>query len=143
MNTSFTLTINKDKENEQGFTINLGCDVLEGMTQADKDKFCESAKKIRIQQPLRKLDSLSAIRLHLRKTYPDAEITEGIERPETATSKLRELEVKQKELEELAGGPEAVQDIINQLKINRANKALNEGNAEADPEPDLEAEVAG
>ena len=90
--TTFTLTHGKGTTSEKGFTINLGCDLVSTMTEDEIVKAAEDAKVISIQGPLRKLDSADAIQDQLRKKYPDATVTEGIERTQSVNSELKALE---------------------------------------------------
>lgn len=92
MNTLLTVTCFKRKENESAYSIDLGQDILDGVSDVERDIMACESKVIKVQSPLRKMESLDAIQTHLRKTYPDAEVTVGIVKEKSALSQLKALE---------------------------------------------------
>jgi hypothetical protein len=89
--TIFTVTINKDMPNEEGFSVNLGEDCLEGKTDAELRAWAHQSKVIKIQGPLRKLKTAEEMEAHLRKTYKDAVVKEGIEKAESQDAVFKKI----------------------------------------------------
>lgn len=90
--TTFTVTCKKGTADEKGYTIELNTDLVSTMTEDEIVKAAEDAKIVSIQGPLRKLTSADAIQAHLRKTYPEAVVIEGIERTQSVNAELKALE---------------------------------------------------
>lgn len=94
MTTQFTVTINKGKSNEKAFTVNVGEDVLANHTESEIYEMAHQSKVIKLQAPLRKMEDESEMQEYLRKTYPDATVSEGVVKAPSANAKLNAIIAK-------------------------------------------------
>ena len=92
MNTHFTVTCLKGTPQEAAYTIDLGQDILEGLSDSIIREKAAQSLVINVQGGLRKKESVDAIEEHLRKTYPEATVEVGVVREESASSVVRKLE---------------------------------------------------
>jgi len=91
MNTRFTVTCFKGKENEAAYTIDLGQDILAGMSDAERDKLAAAAKKVEIQGPLRTKESAADIEAWLKHAYPNATVEQGVVRQKSDAAIVKDL----------------------------------------------------
>jgi hypothetical protein len=91
MNTKFTVTTDANTPYAKAYTIDLGCDVLDNESEDSIRTMATESKKIKIQSPLRKKKSAEEMETYLRKTYPDAIVTNGVIKPKSVDSEINAL----------------------------------------------------
>lgn len=75
---TFNYTIYKGTDHEKSFNVDLGRDVIEGMSQHDLEVSARKSEHIKLQIPCRKHDDpAKATAEMVKRGYPDAVITEG------------------------------------------------------------------
>lgn len=94
MNTIFTVKATKaegEGKNKE-YTINLGQDILDGVSESIRDEKATQSIRIDVQGTLRKCDSTVAIQDALIKQgYTDAVVSEGVERTPSVNAEVKAL----------------------------------------------------
>lgn len=93
--TTFTIRTDAKKDNERAWSVSLGIDCLDGESPATIRAMAHESKVIKIQGPMRKLDSADEMETYLhKKGYPDATVTEGVVKEPSKTAVANALIAK-------------------------------------------------
>jgi alcohol dehydrogenase class IV len=92
MNTQFTVTCHKGTEREMSYKINLGQDILDGLSKDEIRTKASQAMVIAVQNSgLRKCDTREEIAKKLRNKYPNVTVSKGAKKEPSLSTKLNEL----------------------------------------------------
>lgn len=91
MNTIFTVTIGAGTSDAMSYTVDLGQDILDGVSESDRDKYASQSMSITVQGKLRKVKTGElGMEEVLHKTYPNAEVSEGVVKTTSSNKILKD-----------------------------------------------------
>jgi hypothetical protein len=103
---STTFSVETTKGSKLQYSIDLGVNVLEGLTQSQIEDMARQSKVIKLQGPMRTMNSEEEIEAYLaKKGYDSATVTEGVEKTVSKTALANKLLAKY--------SPEEIEDLLN------------------------------
>ena len=92
MDTIFTVTVGAKTDDEKAYTINLGQDILQGISDTDIRAKASQSLVIDVQGIMRKIKTGEVdMEIALQKKFPKASIEEGVVKTTSTNTQLKNM----------------------------------------------------
>ena len=95
MNTIFTVTVGAKTDNEKAYTVNIGQNILEGISDIDIRAKASQSLVIDVQGKMRKVKTGEVdMEIALQKVFPNATVEEGVVKTVSTNTQLKNAVAK-------------------------------------------------